>query len=464
MNSSNCDPPANSRSRLAYFWMVIPIALLSFLSMILFNIVAQSLDKEEIRRTIEMAFIKGDLIEHSYSPQDLRRGVNQFNDCLILQATLLDQRSILVDGISATILADEAPCLRLHELVRNQSFDHQRLYSYSRYLWGARAPSAIWLRFASLGSLRVMVETAVYILLVCALILAVFGRRARRIMSAEQRLFNYSVAVCSGFYLAFSSLQYFAPNIGHGFSELIIALFLAAQLLRGQRRKLSVRVLDLSLFGAWTAYFELLTGPMVVGIVLTGILAIFQDDEDTTWSTPRRMWVHMGIFALAFFAVMFAQQIAAYLVLGSDSFKDFWIHLAIRLQLHHLLGLNVPTLWQTESNMASYGPADVVRSIWDSMPMLTFGSRPLATALTVVSVAMIVGGTILASRAMTPSIRSQLASVLMLLAIVPAWYLVFINHTVIHSFGAVRMMCMPITLSAIVFLLGFQVLLRREEK
>lgn len=464
MNARNCDPPANGRSCLALFRMIISIALLSFLWMIFFNIVAQILDKEEIRRSIEMAFIKGDLIEDPYSPQDLRRGVNQFNDCLILQATLLDQRSILVDGISATVLADEAPCLRLHEFVRSHSVDPQRLYSYPRYLWGARALTAFWLRVASLGSLRVAVEAAVYVLLVCSLILAVFSLRTRRSMSTDQGLFNYSVAVYSGVYLAFSSLQYFAPNIGHGFSELVIALFLAAQLLRGQRRKLSVRVLDLSLFGAWTAYFELLTGPLVVGIVLTGILAIFQNDEDTTWSTPRRMWVHMGIFALAFSAVMFAQQIAAYLVLGGAPLKDFWIHLAIRLQLHHVLGLSVPPLWQTASNMASYGPADVVRSIWDSMPMLTFGSRPLAIAVTVVSVALIVSGIILASRAKAPSIRPQLTSVLMLLPIVPAWYLVFINHTVVHSFGAVRMMCMPITLSAIVFILGFHAFLGNEEK
>jgi hypothetical protein len=464
MNARNCDPRADSQSRLALFRTIISIALLSFLSMIFVNFIARSLDKEEIRGTIEMAFIKGDLIEHSYSSQDLRRGVNQFNDCLILQATLLDQQNFLADNISATVLADEVPCVTLHELVRGHSFDPQRLYSYSRYLWGARALSAIWLRFASLGSLRAIVETAVYVLLVCSLILAVFGYRARRIMSNDQKLFNYTVAVYSGVYLAFSSLQYFAPNIGHGFSELIIALFLAAQLLRGQRRTLSVRVLDLSLFGAWTAYFELLTGPLVVGIVLTGILAIFQNDEDTTWSTPRRMWIHMGIFALAFFAVMFAQQIAAYLVLGGVSLNDFWIHLAIRLQLHHLLGLSVPPLWQTETNMATYGPADVVRSIWDSMPMLTFGSRPLAIAVTVASVAMIVSGTVLASRAKTPSVRTQLTSVLMLLPIVPAWYLVFINHTVIHSFGAVRMMCMPIALSAIVFLLGFHALLGNEGK
>ncbi len=464
MNAGNCDSPANGRPGLALFRKIISIALLSFLAMIFFNVAARSVDKEEIRRTIEMAFINGDLIEHSYSPNDLRRGVNQFNDCLILQATLLDQQSILADSISATVLADEAPCLRLHEFVRSHTFDPQRLYSYSRYLWGARALSGIWLRFATLGSLRATVETAVYALLVGSLILAVFGYRARRIMSNDQRLFNYSVALCSGVYLAFSSLQYFAPNIGHGFSELVIALFLSAQLLRGQRRKLSCRVLDLSLFGSWTAYFELLTGPLVVGLVISGILAIFQNDEDTTWSTPKRMWVHMGIFALAFSAVMLAQQIAAYLVLGGASLKDFWIHLAIRLQLHHVLGLSVPPLWQTETNMATYGPADVARSIWDSMPMLTFGSRVLAIAVTVVSIAMIVGGTILGSRAKTPSIRTQLTSVLMLLPIVPAWYLVFINHTVIHSFGAVRMMCMPITLSAIIFLLGFHALLEGEGK
>jgi hypothetical protein len=230
------------------------------------------------------------------------------------------------------------------------------------------------------------------------------------------------------------------------------------QLLRGQNRKLSRRVLDLSLFGAWTAYFELLTGPLVVGLVLTGILAIFQDDEDTAWPVPRRMWVHMGIFALAFFAVMLAQQVAAYLVLGGASLKDFWIHLAIRLQLHHILGLSVPPLWRTESNMATYGVADVIRAIWDAMPMLTFGSRPFAIAVTVASVLMVAGGSLLASRAKAPSVGSQLTSVMMLLPIVPAWYLVLINHTVVHGFAAVRMMSMPITLAAIVLLLGLHAL------
>jgi hypothetical protein len=438
---------------------VLGVALASFIAMLALNFYAHGVDKTLLTGRIVSAFHDRELTENVFSANDLRRGINQFNDCLILQSTLLTHgdRAIdrVIDSASALVLADEAPCVRLKALAEQGVFDRARLYDYNRYLWGAGSLAAIALQLVSLRTLRLTVEIAVYALFSAAFFGGILYPRKRP--GAEARIFGYSIAILSATFLTLYALHYFAPNIGHGFSELVIASFLFSRLVSGQVRNRHV-ILVIGLFGAWTAYFELLSGPFVIGFLVTGILCIIEAGsmatQSSTRSTLRKTGADIAFYCLGFTAVMLLQQIMASLLTASNTFKDFWIHIAIRLQLHHALGTEVPKLWQTESNMASYTPVDVFLAVWTALPNLTFDSHTAAYVLSVLAFLMACAGMYLAFISRVARYRAQVAAMALLLLVVPVWYLVFSNHTVIHAFGMVRLLAAPWAMSAIIFFIG----------
>ncbi len=458
--TAGSSPPDPSQSAWKTAAKVLGIALASFVAMLALNFYAHGVDKALLTGRIVSAFHDRELTENVFSANDLRRGVNQFNDCLILQSTLLThgERAIdrITDSASALVLADEAPCIRLKSLVEQGVFDRARLYDYNRYLWGAGSLTAIALQFVSLRTLRLTVEIAVYALFLAALAGGILYPRKRP--GAEARIFGYSIAILSATFLTLYALHYFAPNIGHGFSELVVALFLFSRLVSGQTRTRHA-VIAIALFGAWTAYFELLSGPFVIGFLLTGILCIIEagggPTQSSTRSTIRRTASDIALYCLGFTAVMLQQQITASLLTASNTFKDFWIHIAIRLQLHHVLGTEVPKLWQTESNMATYTPDDVFLAVWNALPTLTFDSRAAAYVLAALAFFMTCTGMYLAFKSQVARYRAQVAAMALLLLVVPVWYLVFSNHTVIHAFGMVRLLAVPWAMSAIILLIGF---------
>jgi hypothetical protein len=212
-----------------------------------------------------------------------------------------------------------------------------------------------------------------------------------------------------------------------------------AALLLGARRRAAREQWVAAAFGAVTALFDLLTGPLVVGAMLVGLFAATRRAERSPISPLRHAWGTLLAYLAAFAVVMGLQSLVASIATGRNAFHDVWVHLAIRLQLHHAVDVGVPDLWRTATNLASYGPTDVLARVGEAVPSLVYGSTAGAVAVSLVACAAMVAGAWVAWRSRDAELRATVIALGSLLPVVPAWYLAFANHTAIHALYMVRL-------------------------
>lgn len=408
--------------------------------------------KEVVSRRIVEAFGSGELRDEAYAVGDWRRGVNQFNDCVILQTILLTREQPLVDAVSVMTVPGLPPCQTLRDVVLDTTFERQNLHIYDRYLWGARTVTAAMLHVASLATTRRVMSFVLYAMIVCAviggLVRALFSsaplrpnRRPQAAFLSDNRRFGVSLSVIGIGLIGFYGLHLFARNVGHVYSEIVVASYLLWCGVTGPQLRGQANYRAAALFGAATACFELLTGPVVVGAVLTGLIAIARTDSGKC--ICRRAWRQVLAYLTAFGTVFLLQQIIAGLLTKRNSFSDFGTHLALRLQLHHVFELHLPDQWQIPSNLAVYGPRDVIQALIDALPLLTYGSIHVAVALSACAILIALAACIIMlTQAAGTECRSRVLAALSMLSIVPVWFVAFGNHTAIHSLYMVRLVTM----------------------
>ncbi len=420
------------------FGLCALIVVVSYCSMVALNFLAMGDDRSVQRARIMAAYESGELVEDlAASPGDRRRGVNQFNDCLILQSVLLSHGTRLRDSVSALVVAGALPCQALHTIARGALPAEGTLYDYGRYLFGARAVASIALRYVSLRALRAIGEVLVYSVLVSVVLRGVvLGTRRRSGQADGDGAVGLAAAIVASSLLLLSALDVFAPDPGHVYSDILIAGFVLWAVVVGAPTRRRLFPFVAAALGAWTAYFELLTGPLPMGAVIVGLIASAETDSERC---ARSAVGHAE--CRGFRARLLRRPAVAAMPgggnLGGDAFRQFAVHLALRLQLHHLFAIEIPALWQIPTNLAVYGPADIARSVREALPLLVYGSRPAADVMTLAGLALASVG-LLASRG-TGSFRN-VATVAVVLLAVPAWFLAFGNHTVIHSLYMIRLM------------------------
>ena len=444
-------PPEAPVRRVASFFPAVVTALavaaLSYSAMLGLDAGAMSIDREVIRQRVLQAYTDGDLLpEVAYSAGDRRRGVNQFNDCLILQSTLLSHGSMLADSVSPLIVPGKSPCEALLTLARTA--DPESLYSYHRYLFGARTVAMFALDRMSLGTLRSWGVGLIYGLLI-ACVISGCSLAWRRRASPDATRVGVAAAIVAGALALVSALDLFAPNLGHVYSDILVAGFLLATVAvpRCREHEPGFRLLVCA-FGAWTAWFELMTGPFLAGFLVVGMMAFAGAGSFDEPPDPLRVASHLCAYVVAFLAVMGLQQIAAGLVTGSDTIHDFAVHLSIRLQLHRVFDVPVPALWQTPTNLDTYDLAAIFSAVRSAMPLLTYGSSAAALLLCAVAVALAAAALV---RSRGGAGFGTVAGMGLLQLSVPLWYLAFGNHTVLHSLWMVRLVTYCWAASAVMF-------------
>jgi hypothetical protein len=391
-------------------------------------------DPNRLADHIAEAFRRGALIEAGYSHNDIRRGTHQFNDCLILQSTLLGRDDLVRWIISATVIGDENPCGRLRQLVEDRSPESVAVYPYHRYLFGAR-PFAAWLVGAvDLDLVRATLLVGVYSLFASTAVLSLLALSGwgRGPMRGHSREFLVGVASISIVFILFYRLQHFAQTFGHGFSELIIGLYLLSSLLAGRRAEW----MRAALFGTFIAWFELLTGPALIGILLVLYLAVLAEDvAEENAALLRRVLTSCAMYGGTLITTLAIKVLVA-AILYPGAAGDFFKHLAIRMQIHLLFGTPVPPAWENAANMTFYGPMQVLEALGKFLPSLVYDAGWATTAVVTAAALASVGSLILGFG------RRRAAPCLLVggsLALLPLWYFVFANHTVIHAFWMVRM-------------------------
>lgn len=421
-----------------FFHQICRILLISALSLIvLFGLdflCHATTDPSRLADRIEEAFRQGALIETGYAGNDIRRGTHQFNDCLILQSTLLGRDDLAGWIASATVIGDENPCGRLRQLVEGRLPESVAVYSYHRYLFGAR-PFVAWLVGAvDLDLVRATLLVWVYGLFssTAALSLLALSGWYRGPMRGYSREFLVGVGSISIVFVLFYRLQHFAQTFGHGFSELIIGLYLLSSLLAGRRAEW----IRAALFGTLVAWFELLTGPALIGMLLVLYLAVLTEDAaEQNLAFFRRALISCATYGGTLVTTLAMKTLVA-AILYPDAAGDFFKHLAIRMQIHLLFGTPVPPAWKNAENMTFYGPMEVLEALRKFLPSLAYDTGWASTAVVTAAALASVGGLTLGF------VRQRATSCLLVggsLALLPLWYFAFANHTVIHGFWMVRM-------------------------
>ena len=420
------------------------VLLVSFISLIallfLNGLSLVSTDSAELKRRITSGFASGALIELDYAGNDLRRGTHQFNDCLILQSTILGREDVPLWLLSARIVAHQPPCGMLARLARDEAPETIELYDYHRYMFGARPLTAWLVSVLDIDGARWAIRVSAYSLFFLALLVPVLdmagwaGRRSGR----SPRLFLVGMILIAGTFLIFYRLQHFAQTFGHGFAEIVIGAYLLASALSGPPDREEIAVLRPILFGTFTAWFELLTGPAPIGLILVmAVTAIGATAQDTGRSILRKVgWAVLG-YAGALAATLALKVLAAMIMAGPDSVSAFLVHLAIRLQLHLFLDLDIPHAWRDVGNMTLYTPWDVGRRLAEFLPSLAYDSAMTAWGVLAAALLAAAGGTVAGMS--HPVRRTQCLVLLAAMMLLPVWYLAFANHTVIHAWWMVRM-------------------------
>jgi len=390
------------------------------------------LDNGGLRTAIRDAFVDGAIVAKSGSLFDLRRGDYLFNDCLILQALLLERDNWRHSIIDSTIYLNDEPCRTLELDVMGER-PSTSTYQYSRYMFAARVVSAPLIAVVGIDHAKQFVRALTYFTLLLTALISIRGLARRAQMKARPRTIYSAGLICVAAMLGFYRLEYYSQTLAHGYSELVLAGFLLYSVTFASAGAQD-RVPTASIvFGVLTGCFELLTGPALIAV---GMAVLMSHCAAPTRPHPCRhaAMAGLGCAAGVLITVLWQQAIIS-AVSDAKPFYQFITHLAMRLQLHQFLPIPFEPNWATPENLHLYSPRDVVDSMIATLPNLTYKSSIAALIVFGCSAIAVALGPALSRRATRPGCVIAAAVALTL----PLWYFAFSNHTVLHSLYMVRM-------------------------
>ncbi|WP_103718783.1 hypothetical protein [Bosea psychrotolerans] len=209
-----------------------------------------------------------------------------------------------------------------------------------------------------------------------------------------------------------------------------------------------------ALFGALTAMFEFLTGGSPSGLILIVAVVVFDDAADL-----RVMWRRLCVGAVSFTAAIilcFVFKMAAVAAIwGLPELGLFGRQIGA-----HMSGGGWEVAPDNAARLARFGIApDAIRAsflfsylyalskVFYFSRFLAFGSVELGILLAVViPVLLALHQAVLLWRCREPVERLRTGLLLAACAIMPAWYLAFVHHTIVHAHFMFRPMVWPLAL------------------
>ncbi len=248
--------------------------------------------------------------------------------------------------------------------------------------------------------------------------------------------------------LLFSGLWLFGIYFSFGLSDLVLAAFLACAYYFGiahaEERSFAVAV---ALFGAATAMFEFLTGGIPFGLaLLLGVIAL--DGPPDRDALLRRAFHGIMIFALAVVLTFAIKLALVMLFIDPHVLGDFRSALSTRLGASFVdslpaqetawlaaRGVDVSALDRHWTLALLYMIARLAYATF----VIGFGSPVLGMVIMGAAIVAGVGLMIRRARAARDAVtRTRLLVLLGSALVVPAWSVLFLNHTLLHAIWMVR--------------------------
>jgi hypothetical protein len=359
------------------------------------------------------------------------------NDCLVVYMLLARYDSGLEEALFPKIPRwGHSPCPALRHLLEDTA--EQEFWTYQRYLLGVRTIVAPLLSHLDVRDAGMFLLVAGYALILTA-IAALIWRRRQQGSGARNAPFDIGLAL-SACMLLFYITRYYGTSVAFASSDLAIyALLVAAAFIDLARLSSWQAVAFASLFGAIIAYLEFLSGqaPLGLTLLLAFVAAGASQAEGPTALLRRCLW--MGYAFTAGFVLCFAVKMVTVLLIGSDTG-------AFGPSLLHRMGGSIdaarPLLGIDITQHAMYSPAAILYALVKlgrSSKILGHGSLALGLPVVLIAIAGLAYGARARWRRLPDRFeRTRTAALVGAALVTPAWYLVFLNHTIVHATFMIR--------------------------
>jgi hypothetical protein len=402
------------------------------------NALAVSLPRPPIQRALASAFDSGSLTTANAAFGDARRGASQFNDCVIFGAAYFRAGPALEDFVTPVQPLPVDPgkrvgaCGVLRDALDADEKNRVGYWRYHRYLFGQRGIVAAALQVMSIDSLRLALAVATHAMAGCAIIWGLFT------IVRDQRL-GFALALSGTALMFFFGLRYFGQSVAHApadFVAMALLLWMLANDPHAPQRK-SGALTGLALFGGLTAVFELMIGtlPTALGSVLLGYAwhaSRSPISSTAAWANAAR---GVGAFSAGFVALFALKLALAVGVYGVEVLGDF----ANRLLFRAGMSIDDPSMSR-------------LFLTWIGVNGLRRHFATLFDGYTWLAYIVVMIGLL---AALTAFLRARNAKALLYLAAmatVPAWFVMFPDHTARHGWFMARICIWPLIAAGVFFI------------
>ncbi len=450
--------PEPSRSLIGLIGRSMAVALataaVAVLCLVGLNALAVSLDDEPLRRALAESLDR-ETGAISDSPE-------AFNDCLIPVMTLLDDGRFVERIVTAQrvyrLERPHQPCRALEQVIKRGDIDREEYVAvfYHQYWVGHRLLMKTLVPTFGVSGVRSVFWWSTFGLLAGGLVwsvrrVAIVGLRSPEVFSPLAQ------ALLIASFLLFHDLWNRAASFTSAPSNLLIfAVLLVGPLVPLRAWSTSRGAVVLATLGALVAYFDLLFGAVLIGFVC--LLASISLSPASGRQQPLALWYQQprlrallagsSAYVVGFLATMLLHVVVADLVFEQNVLAFFWDQLSFRLQ-----GGQRTTLPEEINVMFDHEPtiSRMVSRLGERLGVIGFGSVTVGGSLLVLSgIAHVFAATWIWRRRSDRDFEwfRLLGLLLSSLAIV-AWYVIFLEHTLVHARLMVRLLSWNIGIAAV---------------
>ena len=446
------------------------------------NFALTEISPEHYRRAIAEAIESGILATATHLPFAPGKDVYRYggNDCLIFGTLVMPRDARIKASISprmpvqdsgadvrgATGYPPAGHCLALAAtmsiIARDpSSAQFSEPQYYHRYILGDWTVAALLLAVMSLATTSTVLVVACYAVLAAVALLAF--QRLHFASSAERRR-PAAFLIIAVTLACFYGLPVFDRSFSFAPTDLVIFAFILFGMVQPFGRiSRQGFILTAAAFGTLIAMLEFLTGG--VPMALATLIALVALGEAPDWRTLRdRLIVGTTAFTAAIIACFGYKLLAVGVVFGTNESSLFFQTLGYRMggsvesalsesARTSLSAYHIDPQW-LDANLLTRLLFAAAMLIYSSF-LLGWGSHFLGAALVVLPtpILLIFGYLSFRDRNVSSQARERLG--LAAAGIIPVlWYLVFANHTIIHSSYMVRPLALNIALCIVAALSG----------
>ena len=452
------------------------IAFLAMIALFCINFAVMKISPEHYRRVVAEAVSSGTLATVMHLPFAPHKGLNVYggNDCVILGALVIPRGTPMEASVSPrmptgmdfTGIADPpgyppgAFCLQLAAAMKTPGEPSQPTHIH-RYIHGDVTVAALLLAFMSLGTASRALLLACYAMLGATALIALArlrtGSQAQRRRASAFLIIAATLACCYGLQLFGRSFS-FAPTDAVVFAFILFGML--RPLCRIPRHHFIVAA---AAFGTLIAILEILTGGVPLGLAtLLALVALGEAPDARTLAD--RMVVGTAAFTAAVVACFGYKILAVGATFGTSGLAEFAHALGQRVDgpvqsllsdnaKESLRALHIDPLW-IDANVLTRALFAGVMLTYSAF-YLGWGSHILGAALVLLPTPLLLAFGLYSLRDRGRTVESRERLALAAAGMVPVlWYLVFANHTILHSSYMVRPLALNVALCMVSALAG----------